>query len=145
MYCQRLFAISYVLKHCFKLKEAGCDTSNYSKGASCLKDGPVAYGDSAWYQSLGLGLCRHASSLALLADSSGQMRLLCRSLHSKHDEKAVVKLDPSYYSFMSCFCEEGYSETKQYDNGVLVAISCTVPEVRRCESSCSSSSNPVFA
>ena len=50
-----------------------------------------------------------------------------------------MKLDPSYYSFESCFCEEGYTASKQYENGVLVAIACAVPEVGGWTAWCSSS------
>jgi hypothetical protein len=52
-------------------------------------------------------------------------------MHSAASPDGKIKLDPSYHSFESCFCMEGYHEQKSYQDDVLVAIACLQPQVRR--------------
>jgi hypothetical protein len=50
-------------------------------------------------------------------------------MHSVTSPDNVIKLDPSYYSYASCFCKEGFYEEKQYEDGLLVSIKCVEPKV----------------
>ena len=75
--------------------------------------------------------CRNASSLDLVADSAGRLRLLCFPLHAYISVKHVVTLDPSYYSFEYCDCEEGLVAIREHNSeDRVVSMFCEEPEVR---------------
>ena len=79
-----------------------------------------------------LCLCpRRQSAYQLLQpDSAGNWQLICRPLSTSLSPEGVVRIDPSYYSYEGCKCEDGYVARKSYtSDGRLQSLTCVVPEV----------------
>ena len=78
-----------------------------------------------------LFVCRPDATEELHHDSAGNMLLLCQPLHSIVSADNLVTLDPSYFSYHSCQCEQGFVAHLEHDNDALVNMTCIKPEVMR--------------
>jgi hypothetical protein len=74
--------------------------------------------------------CSQSAYQLLHPDSAGNLQLICQPLHSRVSSEHVVRIDPSYYSYEGCKCQEGYMPRSTYtEDGRLASFKCVVPEV----------------